>query len=381
MFTASWDLNVESKERKALNLQEKLTTDALFGMEIKPADKDIFRKIKENWDGISKPIDGLGDFEEVISRIGAIQRTGVPKISRRTVVIMCSDNGIVEEGISQTGKEVTYQVAKMLGEGKSTANTMGKAAFAECFPVDIGIDHEGEIPGVFDCKIRRGTSNFLKSQAMTEEEVLTAISAGIGIVERLSKEGVDLIATGEMGIGNTTTTSALLCLLFDEKPEKFVGRGAGLNDEGLSRKICVVEKALEMYKTPEGIDKKIAAFEHLCQVGGFDIAGLCGVFIGGARNHVPIVIDGVISAVSALLAETFVPGCRDYMIASHSGRETGLMKVLEELSLKPYINGNMALGEGTGALMLFPLLDVAFSLYSTGSTFNDGGIKEYQRFQ
>ncbi len=381
MFTASWDLKAESKERKALNLQENLTTDALFGMEIEPADKDIYRKIKENWDGISKPIDGLGDFEEVISRIGAIQRITLPRIENRCLVVMCSDNGIVEEGISQTGKEVTYQVAKMLGEGKSTANTMGKEASARCFPVDIGIDYDGEIPGVLDCKIKKGTSNFLKSWAMAKEDALSAIAAGISVADRLAKEGTDLIATGEMGIGNTTTTSALLCLLFDEKPESFVGRGAGLDDEGLSRKIEVVRKALDLYKTGDAPDRKMATFEHLCQVGGFDIAGLCGVFIGGARNHVPIVIDGVISAVSALLAETFVPGCRDYMIASHSGRETGLMKVLEELSLKPYINGNMALGEGTGALMLFPLLDVAYSLYSTGSTFNDGGIKEYQRFQ
>ena len=145
--------------------------------------------------------------------------------------------------------------------------------------------------------------------------------------------------------------------------------------------VKVVQKALEMYGDTENTDRKMAAFEHLCQVGGLDIAGLCGVFIGGAIYNIPIVIDGVISAVAALLADLFVPGCRGYMLASHAGRETGLMRVLKELELKPYINGNMALGEGTGAIMLFPLLDVAYSLYSTGSTFDDGGIKEYQRLK
>jgi len=363
-----------------LNLQNNLTKDALFGMEISPIDESVYKKIKQNWDGISKPIDGLGDFEDAISKIGAVQGTERPGINKRTVVIMCADNGIIEEGVSQTGKEVTYQVAKMLGEGKSTANTMGRAASAECLPVDIGIDHEGEISGVIDYKVSKGTSNFLKTEAMTGEDALMAIEAGIEIMDKLSKDGIDIVATGEMGIGNTTTTSALLCLLLKEDPEAFVGRGAGLDDEGLLRKLNVVKRAVEMYGTDES-DSKERAFRHLCQVGGLDIAGLCGIFIGGAINHIPVVIDGVISAVAAFLAEIFVPGCREYMLASHTGRETGLMRILEKLELKPYINGNMALGEGTGAIMLFPLLDVAMSLYSTGSTFDDGGIKEYHRFK
>ncbi len=352
----------------------------LFNLHIDNVDMDICRKIKKNWDGISKPIDGLGDFEDALCRIGAAVRSESPKIRDRAVVIMCADNGIVEEGVSQTGKEVTLQVARMLGEGKSTANTMAKAANVKCVPVDIGIDSFEEITGVSDCKVRRGTRNFLREEALTEAEVLKAIDAGISIAKKLTESGVDILATGEMGIGNTTTTSALLCLLLNEDAGNIVGRGAGLDDDGLLRKLRVVEAAIVKYRNENAADKKENAFTYLCQVGGLDIAGLCGVFIGGALFHVPVVIDGVISAVAAYLAEIFVPGCRDYMLASHSGRETGLMQILNKLDLKPLINGNMALGEGTGAIMLFPVLDVAFSLYNSGSTFKDGGIDEYQRF-
>ena len=350
----------------------------------------IYDAVKKRWDAISKPIDGLGDFEEVICKIGLIQNTGRPSISKRALVVMCADNGIVEEGVSQCGSEVTYKVACALGKGTSTANIMAEDASVKVIPVDIGIDRDGEIPGVLNKKIRKGTRNFLKEPALTEEEALIAIDTGKNIVKTLKSDGVNIIATGEMGIGNTTTATALICLITGSDPVEVTGRGAGLSDENLEIKRSVVSKAVERYSINENLNFMSSktdgvtgnpAFKYLCEIGGLDIAAMCGMFIGAKEEKIPIVIDGLISAVAALIAENICPGCKDYMIASHSGRESGLMRVLQELELKPFINGDMALGEGTGAIMLFKLLDSAMYLYDHGAVFDDNGIKEYERFQ
>lgn len=344
-------------------------------------DQKIYEEIKRKWDGIAKPIDGLGDFEEVICRMGAVSGTVYPYINNKALVIMCADNGIVEEGVSQCGKEVTLQVAKALGNGTSTANIMAKEAGIECIPVDIGIDCEEKIPGVIDKKIRRGSGNFLKGRALTGKEVRLAVDTGIEIVRDLKSQGFDLIATGEMGIGNTTTSTALLCLMTGADPGTLTGRGAGLDDEGLKRKTGVIKKAVELYAGNASDDKAELAKDFLSAIGGLDIAGLCGIYIGGQKYGIPVVIDGFISGVAALLADMMSPGCRDIMIPSHSGREAGLMAVLNELGLKPLINGSMALGEGTGAVMACKLLDSALNLYLNGARFNDNGIKEYERFK
>ena len=357
-----------------------LEKEALFHLAAPAPDEEIYSRIKRHWDSLLKPIDGLGDFEKVISRVGAMRGTESPQFEKKRVLILCGDNGIVEEGVTQTGPEVTFTVASLLGEGRSTASVMARAAGAVCVPVDIGIDSYLHPQGVKDCRIRRGTRNFLKEPAMTEEEALRAIETGMELVRELSEEGTDIIATGEMGIGNTTTSTALLCLLTGEPAERYVGRGAGLDDEGLRRKIQVVKSALDLYGQMEYGDGKEEVLARLCQVGGLDIAALTGVYLGGAACRIPVVVDGLISAMAAYLAARLLPVSREYMIASHSGREPGLKKMLELLELKPLINGEMALGEGTGAIMLLPLLDVALELYLTGGTFRQGGVKEYERY-
>ena len=344
-------------------------------------DLSIYEEIKRRWDGIAKPIDGLGDFEDVICKIGAVQGTLEPDISKKAVVIMCADNGIVREGVSQCGPEVTLQVTRALGAGRSTANVMALEAGIKCIPIDIGIDHEGEIPGVRDLKIRRGSADFLEERALSGDEVRRAVDTGIGLVSELKREGFGLIATGEMGIGNTTTATALLCLMTDADPLSLTGRGSGLDDSGLERKVKVIGKACELYKRSDAEDRKELAYDYLSAVGGLDIAGLCGLFLGGQKYGVPMVIDGFISGVAALYADAISPGCRDSMIPSHSGREKGLLRVLKELELKPLINGDMALGEGTGAIMACKLLDSALNLYNKGAGFDDNGIKEYERFK
>jgi nicotinate-nucleotide--dimethylbenzimidazole phosphoribosyltransferase len=356
-----------------------MTKDELFELKIDVPEEKVFSEIKSKWDGISKPLDSLGDFEDIVCKIGAIQGSVKPSLEKKTLIVMCADNGIVEEGVSQSGSEITRAVAAALGKGISSASTMAKKVGARVMAVDIGIDCDDIIPGVLGHKIRRGTENFMNGPALSEAEALEAIFVGVDLVKDLSERGVDMIAIGEMGIGNTTTSAAVLCALLELDPSDVAGRGAGLSHEGLFRKILVIRKALMKYSFLQA-DARERALEILRTLGGLDIAGLAGVCIGCAIYHVPVVLDGIISTCAALVADSLVPGCRDYMIASHSGREKGNLFALNELGLKPLINGNLALGEGTGALMLFPLLEVALDFYDNAASFADYEIDEYKRF-
>ena len=354
----------------------------LFTTPVAKPDAAILAAVKRRWDALSKPIDGLGDFENAICRIAAIQGTDRPTLARRAAVVMCADHGIVAEGVSQCGKEVTLAVAKALGARASSVSRLAALANVDVTPVDIGIDCEGPIPGVLDLKVARGSRNFLVEPALAEEEALLGVERGIALVERLAGEGYNAIASGEMGIGNTTPSTAIVCSLLKLYPGQYVGRGAGLDDEGFRRKKRVIESALEKHAADakKYESDKDRAFKTLCEFGGLDVAGLVGVFIGGARFRVPIIVDGLVTAAAALCAERIAPGVREYMLASHSGREKGIDAVLNVLRLRPLISGNMALGEGTGAVMLFPLLDLALGFLETGSTFAEIDVAEYERF-
>ncbi len=356
------------------------TKKDLFNLITDSPDEALYEKAKSNWNSIAKPLDGLGDFEDLICRISAITGTEKPDISNRAAVIFCADNGIVEEGISQSGKEVTVNVAKALGKGISSAASLGEMAKVKVFPVDIGIDCDEEICGVRNLKVSKGTCNFLKEPAMTESEVFCAIRRGIEIAGELKNQGYGIISMGEMGIGNTTTSTAVLCALLGLDCNKVTGRGAGLDDKGLLQKKEVIKQALEKYDFDSIADQKEKAFQILRSVGGLDIAGLAGLAIGGAIYHVPIVLDGLISSVAALTAEGMVPGTKAYLLPSHKGREGGNQLALEALGLSPYMNGDMALGEGTGAIMLFPLMDLVLGFYNNGAKFGDYEMDEYKRF-
>lgn len=360
-----------------------MTREELFSIKIDKPDESVKNLAKKKWDALAKPIDGLGIFEETVSKIAGIFGRTDFDLSKKGLIIMCADNGIVSEGVSQTGKEVTYEVAALMGQGKSSVGIMLKDYPAHVCTVDIGIDSDDTPEGVVNKKVSKGTRNFLYEPAMTSEEALKAIEAGIECVKDLKDKGISLIATGEMGIGNTTTSSALMSVLTGLDVRKCTGRGAGLSDEGLERKIKVIEEGIAFhypYKASKDFSAGDETFNALCNLGGLDIAGLAGVFIGGAIYRVPVVVDGFISMISALIAERLVPGCKDYMIASHMGKETGMKVLAEELDLNPVIYGNLALGEGTGAVMLFPMLDMVMSMYLSGTAFSDTPIEEYERF-
>lgn len=344
-------------------------------MEIVPPDEAIQQQIKKNWDSLAKPLDGLGMFETIFARIGAMQGNTVPDIRRKAVLVMCADNGIVEEHISQSGQEVTAMVAESMGQGNSSVCKMAAAIGCEVIPVDIGINTNRVYPGVLPRKISRGTANFLRTPAMTKEQACAAINVGIELVEQCKQKGYGILGTGEMGIGNTTTSSAMAAALLGCPAERVTGRGAGLDDTGLKHKQQVIEETLQQYQLqPE------EALRILCCVGGLDIAGMVGVFLGGALYHVPIVIDGVISAVAAVCASRLCPGTEAYMIPSHKGKEPAAGLLLQELSLQPVLEAGLALGEGTGTVFLFSMLDVALTLYREGTTFDDIALAPYERY-
>ncbi len=351
------------------------TGEELNQLKVTGPDEAARKRVLKNWDGIAKPIEGMGRFETLTAQIGGIIGDHRINIARKAVIIMCADNGIVEERISQSGQEVTAAVAESMGAKRSSVCRMAAAVGADTVPVDIGINRSGPIQGVLDRKIRRGTRNFRREPAMTEEETVHAIAVGIDMVSACRAKGYQILATGEMGIGNTTTSSAVAAALMGCRAEAVTGRGAGLGDDGLIRKRRVIGEAIEKYDL-----KNASPIRVLAAVGGLDIAGLAGVCIGGAVFHVPIVLDGVISMTAALAAERLVPGTKAFLLPSHKGKEPAVEKLMKALELEPVIDAGLALGEGTGAVMMFSLLDLALSIYNGRTTFSDIQVAQYRRF-
>lgn len=340
----------------------------------------IREKDKENvqqvWDSIAKPVDGLGEFERIVDQIGAIFQSVDIDIRRKAVLVFCADNGIVAEGVSQSTQEVTALVAKNMGKGITSVCKMARWAHMEVIPIDIGINQDTPIEGVRDCKIAKGTKNFLHEPAMTSEEVIRAIQVGMELVEECKQKGFHMLAIGEMGIGNTTTSSAVAAALLQCPADAVTGRGAGIHAAGLRRKKQVIQTALEQY----ALDPQ-KPLEVLAAVGGLDLAGMVGVCMGGAHYRIPVVLDGVISMVAALAAERLQPGTVDYLIASHSSREPAAQMIAQELGLKPVLYADMALGEGTGAVMMCAMIDLAMTVYGQQTTFEDIKLQQYERFE
>lgn len=338
--------------------------------QIRPLDEHAMEQAKKQWNSIAKPLHSLGKLEEHIIRIAGITGNPDVKIEEKALIVMCADNGVVEEGVTQTGQEVTAIVAENFLSGETSAAIMCKKAGARILPIDIGMAGKTKVP---DHKVACGTRNFAKEPAMTREQALQSILTGVRIVEEQKKAGVELLATGEMGIGNTTTSSAVLAALLQIDPEKVTGRGAGLTSEGLSRKIQVIRQALALHK-PDANDP----VDVLAKVGGFDIGGLAGVYLGAAKMRLPVLIDGFISGTAALLACRLCPEAKEYMIASHKSKEPGMQILLEALGLSASLDCDMCLGEGTGAVAFFPVLDMAAAVYRQMSTFADIQVEEYQ---
>ena len=304
-------------------------------------------------------------------QIAGIQRTGDVHIDRKALVIMCADNGVVEEGVTQCGQEVTATVAENFLDEKSCVAIMCRRAGTKICPVDIGM--AVDTPRVEKRKIAYGTKNMAKEPAMTREQAVAAIEVGIAKAEELHAQGYEMLATGEMGIGNTTTSSAMTAVYLGLDVETVTGRGAGLSSHGLQRKIHAIKQAIAVNQ-PDPEDP----LDVLAKVGGLDIAGMCGLFLGGAAQQMPVVMDGFISQVAALTAVRLVPECADYILASHVSEEPGANILLKALEKDAFLTCGMRLGEGSGAVALFPILDFASDIYHKMSTFVQADIVEYQ---
>lgn len=342
---------------------------------IKPLNKKAMVEAKQHWDSIAKPLESLGVFENILIQIAGITGKEAVRLDKKAVVVMCSDNGVVEEGITQTDSSVTAIVTENFAKGIASVNHMAKAAGAKVIPVDIGVNRDLEQPGIINKKVAYGTKNLAKEPAMTREQAVQAILAGIDIVRSLQEEGYDILGTGEMGIGNTTTSSAIASVLLDLPVEMVTGKGAGLPSDGIIKKIKVIKKGIDL-NHPDPTDP----IDVLAKIGGFDIAGMTGLFLGGAIYGLPIVVDGLISAISALLAARLCKEAVNYMIPSHLSKEPATGLIMKELGITPVIHGGLALGEGTGTALLFPMLDLILSVYQFNSTFENIKVEAYKKY-
>ena len=342
--------------------------------QITPLNTRAMQEAVAHWNSIAKPLHSLGKLEDLVIQLAGIAGTPNVKIEKRALVAMCADNGVVEEGVTQSGQEVTAIVAENFLKAETTACIMAKNCRADVYPVDAGMAADTKVRT--DLKVAHGTKNMAKMPAMTREEAVKAIEAGIFMAEELKDRGYQILATGEMGIGNTTTSSAVASVLMEEPVETMTGRGAGLTSEGLARKIQVIKDAIALHK-PDRED----AIDVLAKVGGFDIAGMAGVFLGGAALKIPVIMDGFISCVAALVAVSICPEASGYILASHVSKEPAARLILEYLQKEAVIHGDMCLGEGTGAIALLPLLDLGISVYHSMSTFEEIHVEQYEELK
>lgn len=338
---------------------------------ITPPDEAARAAAHAHWAGLAKPLGGLGALETLLEDAAALTGSAALDVSRRAVLVLCSDNGVVAQGVSQTDQSVTRAVAENLAARRTSVCQMARTAHCDVVPVDMGMAGD-PVPGVADCRIAAGTADFTQGPAMTRAQAVEAVGRGIRLVQEQKAAGVQLLATGEMGIGNTTTSSAVFSVLQQLPPEQVTGRGAGLSGAGLRHKVEVIAKAIALHQ-PDRND----VLDVLSKVGGLDICGMAGAFLGGAVYHVPVLIDGFISSVSAYCAAQLAPESKAYMVPTHCSAEPAGRMMLDALGMTAPIQAGMHLGEGTGAVTAYSLYQYALALYNGLPSFAEGNVEEY----
>ena len=336
---------------------------------IKPLYRDCVKEAWERIDDLTKPIGSLGVLEEIAAKLSGITGKINNNICKKNIIIMCSDNGVIEEGVSACPQNITAIVTNNFTKNITGVCKLAKHANSEITVVDIGVNADFNNKNIINKKIAYGTKNMAIGAAMTKEEVIKAIEVGIETVSKLTLSGYDLLGTGEMGIGNTTTSAAVLSVLSGINPDLIVGKGAGLTEKQYENKKKVVIRAINV-NSPDKND----VIDVLSKVGGFDIAALCGCFLGAASCRVPIVIDGFISSCAALCAYRINPLSREYMFPSHMSAEPGAIYMMKELNLSPMLNLNMRLGEGSGCALAFNVIEAALYTINNMATFKEAEI-------
>lgn len=348
----------------------KKLTETLIA--IKPLDDSAMSGAQERLDSLTKPVGSLGVLEDMVKQIAGITGKIVPPIPQKTSILMAGDHGVVAEGVSAYPSEVTPQMVLNFLRGGAAMNVLARHAGAELIVVDVGVAAElPQHPMLRHKKIAFGTANMAKGPAMTREQTVAAIEAGITVAEECIANGTGLFGTGEMGIGNTTPSTAIIACFHGGNVAGVCGRGTGVDDQRLALKISVIEKALTLNQ-PDPAD----ALDVLTKVGGLEIAGLVGVILAAAANRVPVIVDGFISGAAAVVAGRMNPLTVDYMIASHLSEEPGHKAMLNLLGLKPFLQMNMRLGEGTGAALAMTMVDAALKITHEMASFADAGVSE-----
>lgn len=336
---------------------------------ITPLNHEAMKMAQQRLDNLTKPQGSLGILEDIVKQLAGITGNVIPQIGKKVVILMAGDHGVTEEGISAYPKEVTPQMVLNFLTGGAAINVLSNHAGAEIICCDIGVASDVSHPGLIVKKVKYGTDNMAKMPAMSREDAIKALEVGISLAEEQICKGAGLLATGDMGIGNTTPSSAILHIFSKCSIEMAVGKGTGIDNEGILRKIKAIQKAIDI-NNPNLED----AIDVLSKIGGLEIAGLAGVILAAAANKVPIVIDGFISTAAALIASKIAPESVKYMIASHVSEEPGHKIMLDILGLCPFLYMKMRLGEGTGAVLAFHMIEAAARIQSQMATFDSAGV-------
>lgn len=340
--------------------------------QIRSLDRAIESAAQQHLDSLTKPQGSLGKLEELARRIAVIQRQVPPRPGRKLLFVFASDHGITEEGVSAYPKDVTAQMTYNFLKGGAAINVMARHHGVETEVVDVGVDHDfAGLPGLRNCKVRRGTANFARGPAMTRDEATCSVELGIQLAREAAARNVFLLGAGDMGIGNTSSAAAILCALTGAAPASAVDRGTGIDDVTLKRKIGAIEKGLDLNR-PNPHDP----LDVLTKVGGLEIGAMTGVILGAAALRIPMLLDGFISGAAALLAQRLCHHVREVLFASHLSAERGHVLMLDALELAPVLDLAMRLGEGTGACLLMGLIETAVKIMGEMATFQSAGVKE-----
>ncbi len=339
---------------------------------IKPVDPDLLAQAQAKLDRKTKPLGSLGRLEEFARRFAAIAGSLEPDTRKKVIYTFAGDHGVTEEGISAFPREVTPQMVFNFLKGGAGVNVLARHSGCEVRVVDVGVDFDfGELPGLIGRKVARGTRNFARGPAMTREEALTAIRVGIGLAGEARAEGAAMLGTGEMGIGNTTPSSAIIAAISGKTVAEVTHRGTGISEEALATKVRVIEQGLAVNRPDPG-----DPLDVLAKVGGLEIAAIAGLVLGCAANRIPVVIDGFISTAGALIACELHPHARDYLFAAHRSVEIGHRFMLERIGAEPILDLKMRLGEGTGAALAMGLIEAGVKVLKEMATFDEAGVAE-----
>ncbi|MPW26941.1 nicotinate-nucleotide--dimethylbenzimidazole phosphoribosyltransferase [Alkalibaculum sp. M08DMB] len=337
--------------------------------DIKEINRDVMKEAQVVVDGLLKPVGSLGTLEDIAIQLSGIYGTNSLKPLKKAVVVCAGDHGIIEEGVTSAPQIVTTLMTNFIAEGKSGVGVISKTMGADVIVVDVGVNADIDNPKVLDKKIKRGTDNLAKGPAMSREEAIASLEVGIEVATNLIEQGYNILATGEMGIGNTTPSSAIIAAFTGINPKDLTGVGANLSEEGMIKKVKVIKSGLEVNK-PDKND----AIDVLSKVGGLEIGAMAGVMLAGAAKKVPVLVDGFISTAAAAIAIHLEPKVFDYLICSHISAEKGAEIAASSLGFKPYLNMGLRLGEGSGAALTFTIIDSAIAMVNEMGTYAQAGI-------